>query len=97
MALARGTTLLMALDAVVIDVETTGLDPRKARVVELAAVRLERGRVDPMAAFRSLVNPGEPVRRQHRGFMASMTRMSRGRLPSRQSGRNSSRCSPTRS
>ena len=61
MALARGTTPLIALDAVVIDVETTGLDPRKARAVELAAVRLERGRVNPMAAFRRLINPGEPI------------------------------------
>ena len=32
MAPARGTTPLIALDAVVIDIETTGLDPRKARV-----------------------------------------------------------------
>ena len=31
---------LLGLDAVVIDSETTGLDPRKARLIELAAVRL---------------------------------------------------------
>ena len=30
----------MALDAVVIDTETTGLDPAKARLVEIGAVKL---------------------------------------------------------
>ena len=31
-----GGAPLLSLDAVVIDTETTGLDPRKARVIELA-------------------------------------------------------------
>ena len=35
-----GGAPLLSLDAVVIDTETTGLDPRKARVIELAGVRL---------------------------------------------------------
>ena len=48
----------IALDAVVIDTETTGLDPRKARVVEIAAVRLVAGRLGAEAAFRQLVRPG---------------------------------------
>jgi CBS domain-containing protein len=61
MAPVRGTTPLIALDATVIDVETTGLDPRKARAVELAAVRITRGRVNPTAAFRRLINPNEPI------------------------------------
>jgi DNA polymerase-3 subunit epsilon/CBS domain-containing protein len=56
-----GTTALLALDAVAIDTETTGLDPRKARVVEFGAVRIAGGRVDPSAALRVLVNPGEPI------------------------------------
>jgi CBS domain-containing protein len=58
---SRGTTPLIALDAVVIDIETTGLDARKARVVELAAVQLTDGRLDTGDPFRRLVNPGEPI------------------------------------
>ena len=38
---------LIALDAVVIDTETTGLDPARARIVEFGAVRLSGGRIDP--------------------------------------------------
>jgi CBS domain-containing protein len=56
-----GTTPLIALDAVVIDIETTGLDARKARAVELAAMRLTGGKLDATGAFRRLVNPGEPI------------------------------------
>jgi CBS domain-containing protein len=55
-----GTTPLIALDAAVIDTETTGLDPRSARVVELAVVRVTGGRLDG-PSFRRLVNPGEPI------------------------------------
>ena len=49
-----GTTPLIALDAAVIDTETTGLDPRSARVVELAMVRVTGGRLDG-PSFRRLV------------------------------------------
>ena len=55
-----GTTPLIALDAAVIDTETTGLDPRSARVVELATVRIVGGRLDG-ASFRRLIHPGEPI------------------------------------
>lgn len=40
---------------VVIDVETTGLDPEKDRIIELAAVRVVRNEV--VDTFTSLVNP----------------------------------------
>lgn len=40
---------------VVIDVETTGLDPEKDRIIELAAVRVVRNEV--VETFTSLVNP----------------------------------------
>ena len=63
MAGRRSVTPLIALDAVVIDTETTGLDPRKAWIVEIAAVRLVRGRLQPNAVFRRLVRPGEPIPR----------------------------------
>lgn len=61
MAGRRGVIPLIALDAVVIDTETTGLDPRKAWIVEIAAVRLVGGRLQPEAVFRRLVRPGEPI------------------------------------
>ena len=51
MADVGGATPLIALDAVVIDSETTSLDPAKARIVEIAAVRLVAGRVDTAHAF----------------------------------------------
>jgi DNA polymerase-3 subunit epsilon/CBS domain-containing protein len=61
MAVDRNARSLIALDAVVLDTETTGLDPRTARVVEIAAVRLVSGRLDAGAPFRRLVQPGEPI------------------------------------
>ena len=54
-------TPLLALDAVAVDSETTGLDPKQARIVEIAAVRLVHGRVMPEANFRRLVRPGVPI------------------------------------
>ncbi len=61
MAHARQTTPLIAIDSVVIDIETTGLDPQTARVVELASVRLIGGRLDETEAFCRLINPGGPI------------------------------------
>ena len=61
MAAVRNATPLIALDAVVIDTETTGLDPRKARVVEIAGVRLVAGRLARSAPFWRRVHPGEPI------------------------------------
>ena len=48
-------TPLVGLDAVVLDCETTGLDPAKARIVDLAAVRVTGGKLDAAASFHSLV------------------------------------------
>jgi DNA polymerase-3 subunit epsilon/CBS domain-containing protein len=61
MAVASNVTPLIALDAAVIDTETTGLDPNKARIVEAAAVRVVHGRLDTAKTFRSLVNPETPI------------------------------------
>ncbi len=61
MAKLASATPLIALEAVAIDTETTGLDPASARIVEAAAVRLAGGRIDEKSAYRSLVNPGEPI------------------------------------
>jgi len=53
-------TPLGALDAVALDTETTGLDPRSARVVQVGAVRIHGGG-EAGGRFESLVNPGVPV------------------------------------
>lgn len=61
MTTVTNATPLIALDAVVIDTETTGLDPARARVVEIAAVMLRHGAPDEEAPLRFLVNPGIPI------------------------------------
>lgn len=50
---------LAAADFVVVDVETTGWDPRTACITEIAAVRLSGGRLRQV--FSSLVDPGCPI------------------------------------
>ena len=57
MATASSATPLLALDAVVIDTETTGLDARKARIVEIALLPLVGGRLDQANACRRLIRP----------------------------------------
>ncbi len=54
-------TPLSALDALVLDTETTGLDVARARVIEIGAVSLAAGKLDEGSAFRKLVRPPEPV------------------------------------
>jgi DNA polymerase-3 subunit epsilon/CBS domain-containing protein len=55
-------TPLLAIDAVALDLEATSLDPARARIVEIGAVRIDAGALGGEdAAFRSLVNPGEPI------------------------------------
>jgi DNA polymerase-3 subunit epsilon/CBS domain-containing protein len=54
-----GVAPLLSIDAVVIDTETTGLDPRKARVIELAGVRLQAGKLAAGDQFRQLLRPAD--------------------------------------
>jgi DNA polymerase-3 subunit epsilon/CBS domain-containing protein len=61
MAIAGSATPLIALDAVVIDTETTGLDPGKARVIDVAGVRIGAGKLDAGGTFHSLVRPDVPI------------------------------------
>ena len=68
MAAASNSTPLIALDAVAIDTETTGIDPRKARIVEIGGVRLVGGRLDESQPFRRLVQPGTPIPRSATGI-----------------------------
>ena len=55
------STSLSALDAVVIDTETTGLDARSARVIQIGAVRLDKGELSLEDHYDRLVNPGIPI------------------------------------
>lgn len=41
------------------DVETTGIDPERERIIQVGAVRMEDG--VPVARWSALVNPGRPV------------------------------------
>ena len=51
----------------VLDLETTGGSPSSDRILEVGAVRVERGRID--GSFTTLVNPGVPIP----PFISSMT------------------------
>ena len=57
----RNAMPLIALDAIVLDTETTGLDPSKARLIEIGAVRLRGGQLYDKKCFRQLIRPPEPV------------------------------------
>lgn len=61
MASRMSATPLVAIDAVAVDTETTSLDTAKARIVQVGAVRLRRGRVIEAERFDELVDPGEPI------------------------------------
>jgi DNA polymerase-3 subunit epsilon/CBS domain-containing protein len=54
-------TPLVSLSAVVLDLETTGLDARSARAVQVGAVRIDEGRIVEDAKLDRLVNPGIPI------------------------------------
>ena len=54
-------TPLAELSAVVLDTETTGLDVSQDRIVQIGAVRVEQGQVQPNETFATLVNPGMPI------------------------------------
>ncbi len=49
---------LAALEAVVLDTETTGLDARTARLLQIGALRLSDGRADLDRCLETLVDPG---------------------------------------
>lgn len=64
----KGTSLLEALDDyIVLDLETTGLDPTYDNIIEIAAVRIEDGNV--VEQFESLINPGYAIS----GFITDLT------------------------
>ncbi|MCH7859667.1 MAG: hypothetical protein IID14_08220, partial [Candidatus Marinimicrobia bacterium] len=59
---AQFLPLLKLDDFVVIDFETTGLDPNTCQIIEAAAVRFQMG--EAVGEFQQLVNPGEPIPRE---------------------------------
>lgn len=58
---ADAACALRSLTAVVLDTETTSLDVRSARVIEIAGVALIDGVVEEKRAFSQLINPGEAI------------------------------------
>jgi CBS domain-containing protein len=52
---------LVSLNAIAFDTETTGLDTTRARIIQLGAVKINKGRIDEDQSFQQLVNPGEPI------------------------------------
>jgi DNA polymerase-3 subunit epsilon/CBS domain-containing protein len=61
MAVLNDATPLLAVNAVVFDTETTGLDVREARIVQFGAIGITRGRIEPGDSFDRLVDPGMPI------------------------------------
>lgn len=54
-------TPLIAVEAVAIDTETTGLDVRNDRVIEMAAVQLDGSLIDEAGAWSTLVRTERPI------------------------------------
>jgi CBS domain-containing protein len=52
---------LSALEAIVLDTETTGLDPAKARLLQVGAVLIRHGRLLDRPVFDIKVNPGVAI------------------------------------
>lgn len=61
LAPSTSATPLRSLTAVVIDTETTSLDVKKGRIIEVGAAALVNGVCDDGSIFSELVNPGEKV------------------------------------
>lgn len=61
MKMASGATPLIALKAVALDTETTGLDASKARIVQIGALAIADGGIQAGAALDMLVDPGIPI------------------------------------
>ncbi|MFZ2099519.1 MAG: 3'-5' exonuclease, partial [Oricola sp.] len=61
MARLTDATPLIAVEAIAFDSETTGLDTKSARIVQLGAIGLKAGRIEESDAFNRLVNPGVPI------------------------------------
>ena len=56
-----GATPLFALDAIAVDLETTGLDAAKAHVVQIGAIPIAKAALGAAEAYERLVDPGVPI------------------------------------
>lgn len=54
-------TSLTTLNAIVLDTETTGLDARIARIVQVGAVAITRGKLDRSLLIDQLIDPTVPI------------------------------------
>jgi CBS domain-containing protein len=57
----HGATPLFALDAIAIDIETTGLDASRAHAVQFGAIPIAKGVLKPDDACEQMLNPGIPI------------------------------------
>jgi DNA polymerase-3 subunit epsilon/CBS domain-containing protein len=55
------STPLGSVAGVAFDTETTGLDARTARLLQIGAVKLSGSAIEPDARFERLINPGVPI------------------------------------
>jgi DNA polymerase III epsilon subunit family exonuclease len=55
------STPIQSLPLAVVDCETTGLDPRRDRIVSIAALCIDGARTMPRACLDTLVDPGVPI------------------------------------
>ncbi len=56
-----GATPLFALNGLALDLETTSLDVREARIVQIGALELTKGTLNESSAFDRIVDPGIPI------------------------------------
>ena len=49
---------------IALDLETTGLEPKKEKITEIAALKVEHGQIT--GRFVTLVNPKRPLTERHK-------------------------------